>query len=180
MPDASSNRYADLEGIARSAAADHRAVVGGLWEELGRLQLDFLKSRGLRPEHFLIDIGCGSFRAGVKLIPFLEQGHYFGLDLNESLIAIGYEREIVPAGLAERFPIANAIVSDCFDLARLRSGSTLHWLNRCSRTFPGTTSGSASRRLPFGWLQGACSSRPISNSRKVSRRENPANIRPPG
>ena len=119
MPDASSNRYADLEGIAGSAAADHRAVVGGLWDELGQLQLDFLRSRGLRPEHFLIDIGCGCFRAGVKLIPFLEPGHYFGLDLNESLIAIGYEREVVPAGLAERFPRANAIASDCFDLTAI-------------------------------------------------------------
>ncbi|HEY7982454.1 MAG TPA: hypothetical protein VID19_13355, partial [Candidatus Eremiobacteraceae bacterium] len=37
----------------------HRAYVGGIWEEIGKLQFDFLVAHGLRPEHHLVDVGCG-------------------------------------------------------------------------------------------------------------------------
>jgi hypothetical protein len=42
-------------------AGRHREVVGDLWDELGNLQLAFLRKHGLRPEHRLLDIGCGSY-----------------------------------------------------------------------------------------------------------------------
>jgi hypothetical protein len=29
----------------------HRAFVGGMWEEIGRLQFDFLRGQGLKPDH---------------------------------------------------------------------------------------------------------------------------------
>ncbi|MGG6294672.1 hypothetical protein ACQ4M4_09620 [Leptolyngbya sp. AN02str] len=44
-------------------AGKHRQFIGGLWEELGQLQFDFLKENGLLPEHRLLDMGCGSLRA---------------------------------------------------------------------------------------------------------------------
>lgn len=44
----------------------HRNYVGGLWDEIGLLQFEFLKSRGLKPHHVLVDIACGSLRAGVR------------------------------------------------------------------------------------------------------------------
>jgi hypothetical protein len=46
-------------------AGVHRDLVGGLWEELGRLQFEFLVGAGLRPEMRLLDIGCGCPRGGV-------------------------------------------------------------------------------------------------------------------
>ena len=36
-------------------AGRHREFVGGLWSELGKLQLDFLRAQGLRPDHRLLD-----------------------------------------------------------------------------------------------------------------------------
>ncbi len=45
-------------------AGTHRDMVGGMWEEIGRLQFEFLRARGLKPSHRLLDIGCGSLRGG--------------------------------------------------------------------------------------------------------------------
>jgi hypothetical protein len=42
----------------------HREYVGGLWEAMGKLQFDFLISRGLKPEHVFLDIACGPLRGG--------------------------------------------------------------------------------------------------------------------
>jgi len=47
------------EGIK---AAGHRRYVGGMWEEIGQLQFDYLVSQGLRPEHVFCDVACGSLR----------------------------------------------------------------------------------------------------------------------
>lgn len=102
---------------ARVRRGDHRAVVGGLWNELGALQHDFLIAEGLRPSDRVIDIGCGSLRAGVRLVPFLHPGHYFGIELLPELLDAGYEREIVPAGLAGRLPRANLVATGDFDLS---------------------------------------------------------------
>src|SRR5262245_17052197 len=74
-------------------AGAHRDFVGGLWDEIGRLQFDFLVAHGLKPEHKLVDVGCGALRGGVHFIRYLKPGHYFGLDLNASLIKAG-EREL--------------------------------------------------------------------------------------
>src|SRR5689334_15595174 len=72
----------------------HRTYVGGLWDELGQLQFDFLVNNGLKPQHYLLDIACGSLRAGVHFIPYLEVGHYLGIDKEEDLIQAGIEQEL--------------------------------------------------------------------------------------
>jgi hypothetical protein len=102
------------------AAGDHRGIIGGLWEELGSLQLEFLKSDGLQPRHTLIDIGAGSFRAGVKLAAYLDPGNYYAVDLQASLLEAGYAREIEPLGLAGRFPRNNFATSGNFDISGFR------------------------------------------------------------
>lgn len=93
----------------------HRGAIGGLWEELGALQRDFLLAQGLQAADRLLDLGCGSLRAGVKLVPVLAPGGYYGLDLLQALLDAGYDREIVPAGLAGRLPRANLLADDEFD-----------------------------------------------------------------
>lgn len=71
-----------------------RGFVGGLWNEIGDLQFKFLIEKGLRPEHVLLDVACGSLRAGVRFIPYLNTGNYLGIDINESLIAHGKNIEL--------------------------------------------------------------------------------------
>jgi len=111
------SQYDDPERVrARLEAGQHRQMIGGLWEELGELQFDFLKGEGLKPHHRFIDVGCGTFRAGVKLAAYLDPGLYYGTDIREELIQAGYEKEIVPAGLAGRLPLANLRAEADFDL----------------------------------------------------------------
>jgi len=97
----------------------HRGVVGGSWEEMGQRQLDFLISHGLSADDRLIDVGCGSLRAGVKLIPFLRPGHYWGIDSNPSLLDAGWEHELGPLGLQERQPREQLVMLDDFQFEQL-------------------------------------------------------------
>ena len=50
----------------------HRNFIGGKWEEIGRLQYDFLREQGLQPQDKLLDIGCGCLRGGIHFIDYLE------------------------------------------------------------------------------------------------------------
>jgi SAM-dependent methyltransferase len=61
---------------------------------IGRLQLDYLVSQGLRPEHYLLDVGCGPLRAGRFFIGYLEPGHYFGVDRNGERLRRGFEERL--------------------------------------------------------------------------------------
>lgn len=49
----------------------------------GRAVLKRLVSLGLRPEHRVVDYGCGSLRIGRHLIDFLAADRYVGLDVTE-------------------------------------------------------------------------------------------------
>lgn len=75
----------------------HRNFVGGdgdLWERIGRLQFEFLRARGLLPQHVLLDFACGSLRGGVHFMPFLEAGNYLGFDKSFDLVAMGVMNEL--------------------------------------------------------------------------------------
>ena len=112
------SRYYDNTALeAEVRAGRHRECVGGLWEEIGQLQLGFLVAQGLKPHHRLLDIGCGSLRGGVKLIRYLDAGHYAGIDLHESLLNAGYEIELAKEGLKYKLPRSNLVADGEFDLS---------------------------------------------------------------
>lgn len=75
--------------------------MGGLWEEMGRLQFEFLVHEGLRPHHRFLDIGCGSLRGGLHFIRYLDPGRYVGMDASAELLEAGRE-ELRQAGLEDR------------------------------------------------------------------------------
>jgi SAM-dependent methyltransferase len=100
------------------AAGVHREMVGGMWEELGRLQLEFLQREGLTPQSTLLDVGCGCLRAGIHFVRFLEPGRYYGVDANASLIRAGLEQELPQAGLAGRLAAAHLLVNGAFEASR--------------------------------------------------------------
>lgn len=97
------------------ATGAHRDFVGGLWDELGALQMDFLVGQGLRPEHRLLDIGCGALRGGVHFVRYLEPDRYAGMDINASLLEAG-RQELDGAGLGDRG--ARLLEDDAFRFAR--------------------------------------------------------------
>lgn len=107
--------YYDKAAIADAIErGDHREVIGGMWDEIGSLQLAFLRSNGLSPESTLLDIGCGSLRLGVRAVEYLSPCQYWGTDLSSALLDVGYEREIIPGGLADRLPRTNLIADEEF------------------------------------------------------------------
>jgi cyclopropane fatty-acyl-phospholipid synthase-like methyltransferase len=80
-----------------------RERVGGLWEQLGQLQFEYLVHNGLKPHHYLLDIGCGSLRGGIHFIQYLEKGHYFGVDKDDDLLE-GGKIEIAENNLQDKKP----------------------------------------------------------------------------
>lgn len=104
---------------AEVAANRHREAIGGLWDEIGRLQLDFLRNRGLRPHHRLLDVGCGALRGGLHFVRYLDPGNYYGVDMNQPFLDAGYDVELKAAGLTDRLPRSNLLCSDAFEVERL-------------------------------------------------------------
>jgi hypothetical protein len=105
------NKAAIADAVHRG---EHRQVIGDLWDEIGGLQLDFLKANGLQPHHRLLDIGCGSLRLGVRAVAYLDAGNYWGTELNETLLDAGYEKEVIPSGSSAKLPRANLVVDEDF------------------------------------------------------------------
>ena len=97
----------------------HRGFVGGdalLWDEIGKLQIDFLKSEGLLSRHTLVDIACGSLRAGKLFINYLESGNYLGIDKEIDLIIYGIADELGISTFTEKRPIF--VVSADFEFSK--------------------------------------------------------------
>lgn len=111
------NKYYDEHYIQEQLRlGKHRQVVGGMWDEIGTLQLEFMRSRGLQPHDLLLDVGCGSLRGGVKFVEYLNDGHYFGIDISPSLLEAGYAQEITSRqDLADKLPWSNLKCTDTFD-----------------------------------------------------------------
>jgi SAM-dependent methyltransferase len=75
---------------------EYRAHVGpsGLYDIFSAVQFNLLTALGLRDNLFLLDIGCGSLRAGRLFIPYLRPGHYFGIEPLPWLVQEGIDNEI--------------------------------------------------------------------------------------
>ena len=112
------NRYYDPGHISAALdRGDHRGVIGGMWDEIGPLQFDYMRKLGLRPDMYLLDIGCGCLRGGVQFVNYLEAGHYYGCDLSQDLLDAGYDIELAAAGLQAKLPRENLRSTDAFDIA---------------------------------------------------------------
>lgn len=68
---------------------DPQYAIGGKWDEVGRLQFDYLTSIGLKPGHRLLDFGCGALRGGLRYIDYLEKGNYEGIDISPEALENG-------------------------------------------------------------------------------------------
>ena len=63
------------------------------YDFMGATQFRLLCTLGLRSNHYLLDFGCGSLRAGRLFLSYLDEGRYFGIEPNAWLIkeAIKYQ-----------------------------------------------------------------------------------------
>lgn len=97
-------------------AVNHRDYVGGMWDEIGRLQFDFMVKSGLEPSHCFCDVACGSFRGGIHFIRYLDGGKYLGIEKEKQLVDVGVEKEIGEALWQEKKP--EIVISDSFEFKR--------------------------------------------------------------
>ncbi len=131
--------------------AHYRAYVGPPedYDLIAAMTFNLLTTLGLRQYHSLLDVGCGSLRIGRLLIPYLNQGKYFGVEPNEWLVEEGIKLElgkalvqikrptfffsdspetIARAKVSFDFAVAQSIFSHCgLDLIR-------NWLSAISRS----------------------------------------------
>jgi len=82
---------------------DPKSAIGGQWEQIGKLQFNFLIVKGLIPGHKMLDIGCGTLRGGLHFIRHLNSGNYTGIDISPE--AIKYANKVViNEGLVNKQP----------------------------------------------------------------------------
>lgn len=95
----SQNRSAEHErlGLSLNPGDEHyRAYVGppADYDLVAAMCFGLLAALGLRQQHRLLDVGCGSLRVGRLLIPYLNPEGYTGLEPNRWLIDEGIEHEV--------------------------------------------------------------------------------------
>jgi SAM-dependent methyltransferase len=102
----------EIHGAALSA---EDAVGGGDFDLIGRIELGILQAEGLKPGHRVVDFGCGTGRLAVHLLPYLDGGRYFGIDIAASIL------EKARACVARRVP---------------RPMCSVEWIRNTATSFP--------------------------------------------
>jgi cyclopropane fatty-acyl-phospholipid synthase-like methyltransferase len=95
-----------------------KEAIGGLFEEIGKLQLDFCIRQGLTQKDKILDIGCGCFRGGINFIKYLGQSNYYGQDISHKFIEVG--KKILTNNNIE-YCDKNFIINDNFDFNKFSS-----------------------------------------------------------
>jgi SAM-dependent methyltransferase len=81
----------------------HHRQYGRPWG-MGHYLFEFVRDAGLRPEHRLLDFGCGALRLGILAIPYLDAGNYFGVDSHLVSLEAAATYEVPVHRLEEKQP----------------------------------------------------------------------------
>lgn len=85
-----------------------------MWAEHQEMQARFLQTKGFCSASNVLDVGCGPLRLGVRLIPELDTGWYFGQDINQNTLELG-RRVLADAGVtSKKFSL---LCSDSFNFS---------------------------------------------------------------
>lgn len=105
-----------IRSLTQTRAERRHALVGpaNLWKMKRDFQIRFLRDMGLKPVHYLLDIGCGTLRGGIPLIGYLQDGHYVGVEVRANVLDEG-RKELREAGLEGKKPMLLL----CPDISRL-------------------------------------------------------------
>ncbi len=87
-------------------SSHYRAFIGltDRYDLTSAMQFNLLTFVGLREQHFLLDIGCGSLRAGRLFMAYLLPGRYFGVEPESWLIEEGIRYELSKDFVAAKQP----------------------------------------------------------------------------
>lgn len=83
---AGGNLYERLYDAQGRVMAPGSSIGAGDFDLIGRKELGLLRMEQLRPTDTLVDLGCGTGRLAVQVIPTLAGGHYVGIDIASSML----------------------------------------------------------------------------------------------
>jgi len=86
------------------------------WTFFQNIQIEFLERVRICSTDVFFDVGCGPMRLGSVLIPKLENGWYFGFDINEKTLNFGREVLSIADVKAKNY---NLISNDNFDFSSI-------------------------------------------------------------
>lgn len=124
MPDSDQlERDIEYSKTLKPGGHHYRAYVGppDQYDFMGASQFRLLTALGLREEHRVVDIGCGSLRLGRLLLQYLLPERYFGIDPNEWLWKNAVQDEIGSDVISIKRP--TFIASSDFTLTGIETGS---------------------------------------------------------
>lgn len=98
------------------AEGRHRDIVGGRWEETGRIVMPVLAAEGLLPDDRFLDIGAGPLRIGRHVAGIVGAGDYWATDASHALMRRGWDVELEDTTRA-RVPATNLIGDADFGFA---------------------------------------------------------------
>lgn len=93
-------------GIAERIAEEAPYTGGPLqdFERVGRDSFIVLLENGLRPDHNLLDFGCGALRLGYWLVRFLEPENYYGIEPYAEMVEPGIRHALGVEVMAAKRP----------------------------------------------------------------------------
>jgi len=136
---ASGEREEDPVATLTVGDHDYRAFVGppDQYDLMGATQFSLLYALGLRSDHRLLDIGCGSLRAGRLFISYLDPGGYAGLEPNKWLVDDAIEKQVGRDVLTIKTP--TFVHNDQFDVTGLGEFDFIVAQSIASHTGPSLT-----------------------------------------
>lgn len=72
----------------------------GDFDLIGKIELGLLLLEGLRPTDTVVDLGCGTGRLAVQLIPWLRGGRYLGIEISKTMLREAARRTVGLGGAA--------------------------------------------------------------------------------
>jgi len=95
----------------KTADLNYKSAVGGHWDDVGKLQFEYLQKLGLQPHHKLLDLPCGSLRVGRFLVDYLNDHCYYGTEGNPNLIKAGLS-DVLPAEKVDVVNLKHVMLGD--------------------------------------------------------------------
>jgi len=133
----------DIGSKISPGAHHYRAFIGATqtYDIFSSMQFSLMTLLGLRQDHTLLDIGCGSLRAGKLFLVYLLPERYFGIEPEEWLVQEGIDREVgrelaarkkPQFAYSNQFPCASFGVQFDFLLAQsIFSHASVSQIERC-------------------------------------------------
>jgi SAM-dependent methyltransferase len=80
------NFYERVYELRASTLPPEESIGQGDYDLIGKIELGLLLLEGVRAADSVIDLGCGTGRLAVHLIPWLRGGRYLGIDISRTML----------------------------------------------------------------------------------------------